>query len=95
MEETLAIIKTYTPAVKKAIMKYRNKHQQEYNEFQRLYYHKLKENTDWKDQFNARCRENNKRYREKKRLEIGEENIKPRGRPRKIVIDPLNALIDN
>jgi hypothetical protein len=71
----------YTPAVKKAIMTYREKNIEKYNEFQRNYYHTKKIDEEWNDKFKERCREANKRYREKKR-----ENSPPskRGRPRKI-----------
>ena len=71
----------YTPAVKRAIMNYRGKNIEKYNEFQRNYYHTKKEDDDWNDKFKERCREANKRYREKKR-----ETSPPskRGRPRKI-----------
>jgi len=71
---------TYTPAVKKAIDKYRNKNVEKYNELQRDYYNEAKQNEEWKAKFNERCKENNKRYREKKRLE---NPPKPKGRPRK------------
>jgi hypothetical protein len=79
---------TYTPAVKRAIMKHRAKNIDKYNEFQREYYHQQKEDPEWYDRFCSRCKEANKRYRDKKRLELGEE-IRPRGRPRKQGITPL------
>lgn len=71
---------TYTPAVKKAIDKYRNKNPEKYNELQRQYYNEAKKDEEWKQKFNERCKINNQRYREKKKLE---NPPKPRGRPRK------------
>ena len=73
---------TYTPAVKKAVMKYRAKNLAKYNDFQRQYYHDKKTDAEWYDKFCERCREANRRYREKKRLERCDE-VKPKGRPRK------------
>lgn len=72
----------YTDAVKRAIVTYREKHTEKYNEFQRNYYHTKKQDEEWNDKFKERCREANRRCREKKR-----ENSPPakRGRPRKIV----------
>jgi len=70
----------YRPSVKKAIMNYRAKNIVKYNEFQRQYYHIKKEDEEWKEKFNERCKEANRKYREKKRLE---SPPLPRGRPRK------------
>jgi hypothetical protein len=72
----------YTPAVKKAIEKYRSKNVEKYNELQRQYYNDAKEDEEWRNKFNERCRENNKKYRQKKRLA---NPPKPKGRPRKAV----------
>jgi hypothetical protein len=71
---------TYNPSVKKAIDKYRSKNVEKYNLLQREYYNEAKEDPEWKEKFNARCRENNKKYRERLRLE---NPPKPIGRPRK------------
>ena len=73
----------YTPAVKKAIMIYREKNKDQYNEFQRQYYHTKKNDEEWNEKFKERCRIANQKYRNKKR-----ENSPPlpRGRPRKIEI---------
>jgi len=73
----------YSPSVKKAIMNYRAKNIVKYNEFQRQYYHNKKEDEEWKEKFNERCKEANRKYREKKRLE---SPPLPRGRPRKISV---------
>ena len=82
MEEQQQKTTYYTPAVKKAIMTYREKNVDKYNEFQRNYYHTKKVDEEWNERFKERCREANKRYRDKKR-----ENSPPaqRGRPRKVV----------
>lgn len=84
---------TYTPALKKAINKYRSKNPEKYNELQRQYYNKLKEDDEWKEKFNERCRINNKNYRQRKREILG-DTVKPRGRPRKPipVINIVNDL---
>jgi hypothetical protein len=82
---------SYTPAVKKAIDKYRSKNIDRYNELQRQYYEANKEDEEWKQKFNERCKENNKKYRERKRLE---NPPKPKGRPRKpIPVVNINALL--
>ena len=73
---------TYTPAAKKAIDKYRSKNIEKYNEFQRNYYNEAKQDEEWKDKFNERCRLNNKTYREKKKAL---KPSVPRGRPRKVI----------
>lgn len=78
---------TYTPAVKKAIDKYRKNNLEKFNEKQREYYNEAKQDEEWKKNFNERCKINNQKYRQKKKESLG-DNIKPRGRPRK-VIPPL------
>lgn len=75
---------TYTPAVKKAIDKYRQKNIEKFNEKQREYYNEYKQDEEWRKSFNERCRVNNQKYRQKKKETLG-DNIKPRGRPRKAV----------
>ena len=70
---------TYTASAKKAIDKYRSKNPDKYNELQRSYYNEAKEDPEWREKFNERCRENNRIYREKKRLL---NPPKPKGRPR-------------
>jgi len=70
---------TYTPAMKKAIMKHRMKNTEKYNAFHREYYQQQKANPEWYLKFCNRCKEASKRYRAKKKLEGG---VKPRGRPR-------------
>ena len=73
---------TYTPAVKKAIDKYRQKNAEKYNELQREYYNEAKQDEEWRKKFNERCKINNQKYRQKKKETLG---TKPRGRPRKVV----------
>jgi hypothetical protein len=80
---------TYTPAMKKAIDKYRNKNIEKYNEMQREYYSGAKQNEEWRIKFNERCKANNKKYREKKRLN---NPPKTRGRPRKIKSIPQVSI---
>lgn len=74
---------TYTPAVKKAIDKYRKNNIDKINEKQREYYNEYKQNEEWRKNFNEKCRINNQKYRQKKKESLGE--VKPRGRPRKTV----------
>ena len=85
MEETKK--STYTPAVKKAIDKYRHKNIEKFNEKQREYYSEYKQDEEWRKNFNDRCKVNNQKYRLKKKESLGGA-VKPRGRPRK-VIPPL------
>lgn len=58
---------------------------QKYNEYQRNMYNKLRQDEVWREQFNARCKRNNKVYREKKEKVNEALGIikKPRGRPKK------------
>ena len=86
MENTQEKKTTYTPAVKKAIDKYRKNNLEKFNEKQREYYNEAKQDEEWRKNFNERCRINNQKYRQKKKESLGE--VKPRGRPRK-VIPPL------
>lgn len=90
MENTQEKKSTYTSAVKKAIDKYRKNNLEKFNEKQREYYNEAKQDEEWRKNFNERCKINNQKYRQKKKETLGE--IKPRGRPRK-VIPPL--IINN
>jgi len=86
---------TYTPAVKRAIDKYRTKNANKYNELQRNYYNEAKADEEWRQKFNERCKLNNQKYREKKRA-IALENglVITRGRPRKPIPNiNINAII--
>jgi hypothetical protein len=83
MEQIIPLKKSsYNPAVKKAIYKYRSKNVEKYNEIQRNYYNEAKEDDEWKQKFNERCKINNKKYRDKKALENPPAKV---GRPRKPV----------
>jgi len=73
--------KYYGENMKKAIYKHRENNRADYNERQRKYYEAKSNDIEWREKFNERCREANRKYREKKR----EENPpRPRGRPRKV-----------
>ena len=77
--------KYYGESMKRAIYKHRENNRDDYNERQRKYYEVKSNDVEWKEKFNQRCREANRKYREKKR----EENPpRPRGRPRKENINP-------
>jgi hypothetical protein len=73
--------KHYNEKTKNSIMKYRVKNIEKYNEFQRNYYHNKKDDPEWFSRFKERCKEHNRKYREKKKQETPP---KPRGRPRKV-----------
>ena len=87
--------KYYTPAQKKAIMKYRDNHRKEYNESQRKLYEKNKQNEEWVKKHNESSIKYNEKYREvrkAKRIEKEKADAlikgveyapKKRGRPRK------------
>jgi hypothetical protein len=92
-QEQMAVFNksTYTEAAKNAIYKYRSKNIEKYNEKQREYYEKSKQDEEWKQHFNERCRIANKKYREKKREILG-ENKKSRGRPRKHIVIKINEI---
>ena len=78
---------TYTPAHFRAQTKYREKYPEKYKELQKKYYETYKLNDEWRNNFNAKAKENNKKCRERKKQEKIDEGyeIKPRGRPKKIV----------
>lgn len=88
---------TYTQAHRKAQQKYREKFPEKYNEAQRKLYDDKKKDDEWKKRFNERSKINNKKYREKKNKEIllnGGE-IKPKGRPRKVIQEVIDVPISN
>jgi hypothetical protein len=88
----------YTPAQKRAIMKYREKHRNEYNESQRKLYEKNKQNEEWVKKHNDASVKYNEKYREvrkARRIEKDkadalakgvEYSPKKRGRPRKSIL---------
>ena len=78
---------TYTPAHFRAQTKYREKYPEKYKELQKKYYETYKLNDEWRNNFNAKAKENNKKCRERKKQQQIDEGfeIKPRGRPKKIV----------
>ena len=80
------IKKYYTPAQKKAIMKYREKHKDEYNQQMRDVYQRKKQDEEWVKTRNTKAKEANKKYREKKLSEIPVEQRRPRGRPKKTIL---------
>lgn len=81
-------------ALKRAQTKYREKNIDSYNERQRTYYHNKKDDPEWKKQHNEKCRTANKKYREKIRLEKGQD-LKPKGRPRKIIELDINNIVND
>jgi dolichyl-phosphate-mannose--protein O-mannosyl transferase len=78
---------TYTPAHFRAQTKYREKYPEKYKELQKKYYETYKLNDEWRNNFNAKARENNKKCRERKKQEKIDngELIRGRGRPAKII----------
>lgn len=75
---------------RRANEKYRLNNLDKFNADYRKYYDKKKDDPVWKARFNERCKENNRKYREKMNLINPPKN--PRGRPRKPV---PNISIDN
>ena len=92
-EVVVAKKKRYTEAVKRAVNKYRKKDSEKYNALQRNYYEEAKQDPEWKEKFNERCRINNQKYRDRKKEK---QPPKPVGRPRKAVpkisINAINAI---
>ena len=76
----------YSPAHLKAQTKYRDKNREKYNEAQRQLYEKKIKEVEWREHYLERSRDNNKKYRDKKKQEkiaSGDYVEKKRGRPRK------------
>jgi len=75
--------KLCSDAMKRAMMKYRANNLERYSEIQRNYYNGNKDDPEWRAKFNARCRENNRKYREK--LREANPPSRGRGRPKKSI----------
>jgi hypothetical protein len=88
VNNTIVKKSTYTPAHFRAQTKYREKYPEKYKELQKKYYETYKLDDEWRNNFNAKARENNKKCRERKKLEKIEngEELRGRGRPKKISI---------
>jgi hypothetical protein len=78
------IKKYYTPAQKKAIIKYRANHKDQYNEQMRNIYGRKRQDEEWLKSRNEKAKEANKKYREKKKSATPPQEQKPRGRPKKV-----------
>lgn len=85
----------YTESHRLAQQRYRERNREKYCEQQRKLYERLKQNDEWREHHNQKCRESNEKYRIKKRTELinkalenGEDIDKffneKRGRPRKL-----------
>ena len=72
-------IPKYNEITKEYIYKWMRENPEKYNEYHRKYYAVKKEDPEWREKHNERCREYNKRHAEKKR---NGEPPKPRGRPK-------------
>ncbi len=81
-------------SLKRAQAKYREKNVDKYNETQRLYYLNKKDDAEWREKHNEKCRIANAKYRQKKKEEKGGD-VKPRGRPRKIIQLSIDSVINN
>jgi hypothetical protein len=82
---------TYSPACRVAQQKYRDKYPDKYCALQRKLYQNKKGDDEWKKKYNERSKVNNAKYREKKMkefLDAGGE-VKPKGRPKKVVKDAV------
>jgi len=66
---------TYTESVKASIMKYRasEKGRGVYNDYMRRFYEDKVQDDEWRARHNERCKEYNKRYREKKGMVKNQE----------------------
>lgn len=86
---------TYTPAHFRAQTRYREKYPEKYKELQKKYYETYKLNDEWRNNFNAKARENNKKCRDRKKQEKIEkgEIIRGRGRPKKTTQSELSENI--
>ena len=84
--------RNYTDAHRRAQQKYREKYPEKYRELQRKVYNNLKQDEQWRKQYNEKARETQKKYRDKKREEkiANGEEIKGRGRPRKVIVEETN-----
>lgn len=89
--------RNYTDAHRIAQQKYREKYPEKYRELQRKVYNNLKQNEEWKKNYNEKARETQKKYRDKKREEkiANGEEVKGRGRPRKLVCEVNNDEVIN
>lgn len=71
------IYKSYTPSQKKATMKYREKHSEEYKKLQQEYYLKRKEDPEFKEKKKELNRQCYLRRKEKKNQNIENLNSEP------------------
>ena len=86
MVEIVKQNKLYTPEYRETIYDWREKHKEEYRDYQRLYYQQVRsKNEEMKKQFNANTLKAVKKYYAKKREEDEANGIvrRPRGRPKK------------
>ncbi len=77
--ETKPKCSQYNEKKREAIYKHRHANVEAYNAYQRAYYKRKSQDPEWKRNRALKCREANKRYRQKK-LMITEP--KPKGRPK-------------
>ncbi len=77
----------YTPALKNAIYKYREKNRDKYNEIARRSYDKNSKDDNWLEKRKEKQREYNRKYRLKKKQEKIDNDpnfvVRGKGRPRK------------
>ena len=85
---------TYTEASRLAQQKYREKYPEKYCELQKKVYNDNKANEEWRKHFNERSAKNNKIWRDKRNAEIiaNGGTIRPKGRPKKVVIPVVVEL---
>lgn len=86
--------KRYSDAHRRAQQKYREKYPEKYRESQRKLYNELKNDEEWKARHNAKNRESQKAYRDRKKAELIASGIelKARGRPRKTIIETSKVV---
>ena len=66
---------TYTESQKKAIKTYQEKNKEKMREISKSYYHRMKDDPEWRSKKFERSRINNKIYYDKKKLLKENENI--------------------
>ena len=79
----------YSLERKSQIDEWRRENAEHYNEYHRNYYNEKKNDPAWREKFLESCKEANRKYREKKKLE---SIPKKRGRPRKIYPEKVEIV---
>ena len=89
--------KYYNESVKKAVTAYRERNRDKYNEYTAEYIRKRATDPEWAETRRQKMSEYNKIYHQKKlEKKIADGYVlKPRGRPRKVVVEEPLGEIEN